>query len=72
MIELKVVVQDSEAEGVQNQFIVNADEPITIEVLNTKKGHTLAHVYRGENPTEFDEPVGAFDSEVPSHDWKVE
>lgn len=70
MIKLKCVKKNQD--GMNNQFVIRADEPVTIEFMENANGHTIAHVYRGVNTDEHSEPVGAYDSEVEPTDWLIE
>ena len=56
MIRLKVI------DASRNHFSVEANEPVRVEVYND----TVAHVYRGSEPNRDEEPVGAYDSNLPA------
>ena len=67
MIELEVI--DAE----KDHFMVRGDEPYRVEIIASDP--MIAHVYRGEEIDEHQEPVGAYDGTIPAEHltgWKVE
>lgn len=69
IIKLEVI---EKKDGIRNQFVIQADEPVTIEFMETEDNHTVAHVYRGVEVDEYSEPVGMFNSSIDSTGWVVE
>lgn len=67
VIQLKNLIRDTNT--ITNQFTISSDEPTSLTVTQTQSGHIVVHVYRGENPGEFDEPIGAFDSNTGNITW---
>lgn len=52
-------------------FVVSGDEPFRVEIAHNDS-RVFAHVYRGEQRDENDEPVGAYDGTLHDNkDWVV-
>lgn len=65
MIKLTPVYEQTQ------QFVLTADEPVSIEVHVTN-GCVVAHVYRGTDPDEHTAPIGAYDGTFTNNQaWEV-
>lgn len=67
MIRMKVVNPENQ------HFSVAADEPVRLEILLTKSGKIIAHIYDRAEDDEFQEPVGMFDGTLDlKSGWRYE
>lgn len=66
MIKLKTIKHYED--DIKDQFIIEANEPVVIEILNTEEGHgrLSARVYKADDRSK---PVGMYDSEAEPAEW---
>lgn len=63
MIKLQEIEKKN---GVSNQFVLEANEPVTLELLQSDTGHMVVYVYKGvgDEVDEYTNPTILFDSEA--------
>lgn len=72
MIQLKTT--NKEKKNIKTSFVFEADEPVTLSLVETEKGHTVAYVYKGtgDEIDEYTEPVACFDTEQNANDFVID
>lgn len=60
--------------GVANQFVLESNEPVTLELIQSETGHLVVYVYKGigNEVSEYTEPTIVFDSDATPKVLKVE
>lgn len=51
-------------------IVIKTNEPACITVTLTDKGHLLVYAYEGDNPDEYQDPIGCYDSFVENEAWE--